>query len=285
MTAAQTVSGTEIVAVDAMQVYRGMDIGTAKPTASDRAVVTHHGLDLAEPSERFTVADYQRAVRPVVEGEGPPLVLVAGTGLYLTALVDRLELPGEFPAVRAELERLADEPHGAHDLYRRLAGLDPAAADRIEPGNVRRVVRALEVTIGSGRPFSSFGPGVSAFAPTDVTLVGLRRSRDELGRRIRRRVTAMIEGGLVDEVRGVLERPGGVSPTAGQALGYKEIAEHLSGVMSLDDAAELTVTRTRRFAARQDRWFRRDPRIRWVDVRGDDDIELLGALVAGLSTA
>ena len=164
MAAARAVAGTEIVAVDAMQVYRGMDIGTAKPTAADRAAVAHHGLDLVDPSDDFTVSDYRARLR---RGDrrgiaGRPL-LVAGTGLYLAAVVDRLDIPGRWPTVRAELEC---RPATSAALHRRLAELDPVAAARIEPGNRRRIVRALEVMLGSGRPFSSFGPGLQAYPPT-----------------------------------------------------------------------------------------------------------------------
>src|SRR5262245_26946512 len=161
MAAAGAVPGTEIVAVDAMQVYRGMDIGTAKPSAADRAAVRHHGIDLVDPSVDFTVADYRRSYDEALATiTGRPL-LVAGTGLYLTAVIDRLDVPGVWPQIRAEL---AGED--LDSLWRRLDQLDPVAADRIEPGNRRRVVRALEVCLGSGRRFSSFGPGVGSYPPT-----------------------------------------------------------------------------------------------------------------------
>ncbi|MCU1387502.1 MAG: miaA, partial [Ilumatobacteraceae bacterium] len=193
----------EIVAVDAMQVYRGMDIGTAKPTAADRLAVPHHCIDLVDPDEQFTVSAFQTAARAASESiaaAGHIGVLVAGTGLYLTAVIDDLTLPGEWPEVRTELEA---EPDLAA-LHARLTALDPEAAARIEPGNQRRLVRALEVCIGSGRPFSSFGPGTAAHPPIDTPQIGLRWPRDVLTERIAVRVQRMIERGLVDEVAGLL---------------------------------------------------------------------------------
>lgn len=279
MRVAARVDGAEIVAVDAMQVYRGMDIGTAKPTAADRAAVAHHGLDLADPADRFTVAEYQRAILPVVESSPNPQILVAGTGLYLTALLDGLELPGEYPAVRAELD--ADDDTSG--LHARLARLDPVAARRIEPANRRRIVRALEVTIGSARPFSSYGSGVATYPAHGVPMIGIRRTRPETARRVAARVERMLEDGLVDEVRSLLERPGGLSPTAAQALGYKELIAHLDGAVSLDHAVADIVLRTRQFAVRQERWFRRDPRLRWLDVRGDDLDGVIEAVTAALT--
>ncbi len=172
MAAATAVDGTEIVAVDAMQVYRGMDIGTAKPSVADRERIPHHCLDLVEPSEPFTVTDYRAAYDRAVAGIAGRRLLVAGTGLYLAAVVDRLDVPGRWPDVRA---RLARRP--LSELWVKLIDLDPTAASRIDPGNRRRVERALEVSVGSGRPFSSFGPGVGAYPPTRTVMIGLRWPR------------------------------------------------------------------------------------------------------------
>jgi tRNA dimethylallyltransferase len=278
MAAARAVAGTEIVAVDAMQVYRGMDIGTAKPTSADRAAVPHHGLDLAEPADDFTVSDYRAAYDAAVPGVvGRPL-LVAGTGLYLAAVVDRLDIPGRWPAIRAELESARDLPA----LHRRLVELDPVAAARIAPGNRRRIVRALEVVLGSGRPFSSYGPGLQAYPPTPATMIGLRWSRSALAERISRRVGTMMDEGLLEEVQRV--RAGGMSRTARQALGYKELLEHLDGGSTLADAVSSIVVRTRQFAVRQERWFRRDPRIRWVDVDRDPVGEVVPIVIDALTT-
>jgi tRNA dimethylallyltransferase len=268
MGAARAVPGTEIVAVDAMQVYRGMDIGTAKPGADDRGAVAHHGLDLCEPSEDFTVTRFREAYDAAIaaiDARGGRALVVAGTGLHLTAVIDRLELPGRWPGV---VDALDAEPDTLA-LHHRLAEIDPGAASRIDPANRRRVVRALEVTIGSGRPFSSYGPGVAAFPATAVVQIGLRWPRDALAQRIATRVDAMVAAGLLDEVRRL--ELSGLSPTASQALGYKELLEHLDGVCSLDEAIATTVRRTRRFAVRQERWFRRDPRVRWFDIDPSSD--------------
>ena len=264
MDAAQAVAAVEIVVIDAMQVYRGMDIGTAKPTAVERAAVAHHCLDLADPNDEMAVTEFRRAYDDALASIAarPPgrALLVAGTGLYLTAAVDRLELPGTWPDVRATLEQETDT--GA--LYERLSDLDPVAAGRIDRANRRRLVRALEVSLGSGQPFSTFGPGVAAFPPTEIVQVGIRWPRPALAERIERRVNAMMSAGLLDEVARLAAH--GLSPTARQALGYKELLDHLDGLVQLDEAVANIVTRTRRFATRQERWFRRDPRVRWVDV-------------------
>lgn len=266
MATARLVTGSRIVACDAMQVYRRMDIGTAKPTALDRAEVPHVGLDFCEPSERCTVARYVSEVTRARSADPHARdIIVGGTGLYLTALVDGLDLPGEWPAVRAEVEA---EPDTAA-LHSRLAALDPTAAARIEPGNRRRIVRALEVTLGSGRAFSAHGEGIGRYPDVPVVLIGLRRDRGELRARIERRVHAMLEAGLVEEVRALAAEPGGLSATASQALGYKEVVEHLEGRSTLEEATSAIIVRTQQFAVRQERWYRRDPRIRWVDAEGD----------------
>lgn len=265
MEVARKAPGVELVSIDAMQVYRGMDIGTAKPSPAEQAEVRHHLIDLVEPAEEFTVArfqaEYRQAVAGVHQRGGTPL-LVGGTGLYLRAVIDDLDLPKQYPAVRAELDELTTE-----DLYLRLQELDPQAATKMEPTNRRRVLRATEVCVGSGRPFSSYGPGIDAYPPSDVTQVALRWPRAELAARIEARVLAMMGGGLLEEVRGLLrsDQPE-LSRTARQALGYKELIDHLEGHCTLAEAAERIVLRTRQFAVRQDRWFRRDPRVRWLDI-------------------
>jgi tRNA dimethylallyltransferase len=256
----------ELVSADAMQVYRGMDVGTAKPTAAERAEVRHHLVDVAEPGDDFSLARFVqlgRAALVDIERRGGHAVVVGGTGLYVRGLVDDLEVPGQWPAVRDELER---EPDTAA-LHRRLVELDPVAASRMEPGNRRRIVRALEVTIGSARPFSSFGPGLATYPPVATVQVGLEWPLDELDRRIEARAHAMVEGGLVEEVTRLAARGPGLSRTARQALGYREVLEHLDGACSLDEAVATVVARTRRFARRQIRWFRRDPRVTWLDGR------------------
>lgn len=272
--------GIEIVAVDAMQVYRRMDVGTAKPSAADRAAVPHHGLDLAEPSDEFTLAEFVRSVDvslAEIDARGARALLVAGTGLYLRAITDPMDMPGRWPEQRAALEaRVALE--GPEALHRALADLDPLAASRMEPGNARRVVRALEVTLGSGRPFSSFGPGLDQYPPVPFVLIGLRWPRAVLAERIAVRVHRMVAAGLVGEVATLLAEPKGMSRTARQALGYREIIDHLEGRCSLDEAIDTVVVRTRQFAVRQERWFRRDPRVRWVDIEHDPVAEVLPVL-------
>ena len=264
---ARRLGDVELVSVDSMQVYRGMDVGTAKPTPTEQAEVPYHLLDLADPSEDFSVARFQATAATVIadiEARGRRALLVGGTGLYLQAVVDRLTLPGQWPAVRAELEEEAATPAGVGALHRRLASADPPAAARIEPANRRRIVRALEVTLGSGRPFSSFGPGLATYPPTRFRLAGVWLPRDVVGRRIAERYRAQVAAGFLDEVRALAERPTGLSRTARQALGYRELLDHLSAKTTLDEALDLAVRRTREFARRQRAWFRRDPRITWM---------------------
>ena len=264
----------EIVAVDAMQVYRGMNIGTAKPSLSDQGAVPHHCIDLVEPSEMFTVGEFQRVARVAlaeIDTRGHTSVIVAGTGMYLTALIDDLTLPGEWPEIRRELEAVTD----IGLLHGRLGELDPDAAAKIQPTNQRRIVRALEVCLGSGRPFSSFGPGTSAYPRIDTPQIGLRWSRELLSTRVEQRVHRMIDAGLEAEVRALLDCPGGLSRTARQALGYREFIAACEGSCSMDEAVAQTVLHTRQFAVRQERWFRRDPRIRWVDITADPVAEVL----------
>ncbi len=275
----------EIVSVDAMQVYRRMDIGTATPTAGEQALVPHHLIDVVEPSEEWTVGRFQEAwmaLREEIVGRGAQALLVGGTGLYVRAAVDGLELPGEWPDLRRELEAAAAHD-GPRPLHARLAALDPAAAARMEPTNTRRIVRALEVCLGSGRPFSSFGDGVGAYPPSPVVQIGLRWPRPVLADRIAARVRRMIDAGWIDEVAALRAETAPMSRTARQALGYGELLDHLDGRCSLEVAVETIITRTRQFAVRQDRWFRRDPRIRWVDITVDPVAEALPIVLEHLA--
>jgi tRNA dimethylallyltransferase len=281
---ARQLGDVELISVDAMQVYRGMDIGTAKPTPWERAEVPHHLIDLVDPTEEHTVAEFQlefeRVRRELAERERTG-ILVGGTGLYHRALIDGFTLPGEWPEIRAELVDEAARA-GTEALHARLLALDPRAASRMEATNTRRVVRALEVTIGSGRPFSSFGPGLDAYPPTPIMQIGLRWNRSVLAVRIEARVSSMIEQGLLDEVRTLAHR--GMSRTARQALGYKELIDHLDGTITFDEAVATIVTRTRQFAVRQERWFRRDPRVRWVDVLDDPVAEAVPVVIDAIDT-
>jgi tRNA dimethylallyltransferase len=275
----------DIVSVDSMCVYRGMDIGTSKPDAKARAAVPHHLLDLVDPDEEFTVSQFQAAAREAlaaVAAAGRHALLVGGTGLYHRAVVDDLEIPGRYPDVAASLEAELDEG-GAEpaDLHARLRGLDPVAATRMAPNNRRRVVRALEVTLGAGRPFSEFGPGLESYPDGGVAQVGLAVPLAEVDRRIEARFDAMLQAGLVEEVRVLAARPGGLSRTARQALGYREILAHVEQGVPVATCREAAVRRTRQFARRQASWFRRDPRVRWAV--GADEAEMLleRALVHG----
>lgn len=257
----------EIVSVDSMAVYRGMDLGTAKPMPGERARVRHHLLDVAAPSEPFSVARFQALAREAVgdiRARGRRVFLVGGAGLYFRAVADDLELPGTDPATRAELETLASTL-GPQRLYARLAELDPIAAGKIEPGNVRRTIRALEVAAITGRPFSSFAEAWERYDPRCVRAAGVRIPREILGSRIEGRVRALVERGFVQEVRGLVELGFGRWLTSTQAIGYAEMARHLQGRMTLEEAVAQTVKRTKALARRQMAWFRRDPRIRWFD--------------------
>ena len=263
---ARTLGDVEVVSIDSMQVYRGMDIGTAKPSLAEREEIPHHLLDLVEPTEEFTVADFRDAYAGALDEigrRGHRALLVGGTGLYHRVVIDDFDLPGQWPEIRLELEADAD----THALFERLRTLDPAATIKVEPTNRRRVIRALEVTLGSGRAFSSFGPGVDDYPTSPVTQIGVRWPREVIAERIVRRVEQMLADGLVEEVRALADV--GFSRTAAQALGYKELLETIEGRMSEEEAVALIVTRTRQFAVRQERWFRRDPRVRWIDVEHD----------------
>jgi len=258
-------SRVELISADSMQVYRGMDIGTAKPSAQEQAAVRHHLIDIMDPSDDYTVSQFVVDVESAtidIRSRGGIPVMVGGTGLYVRSIVDNLEIPGQFPDARAELEAEPDTPA----LHQRLVELDPVAANRMEPTNRRRVLRALEVTVGSGRPFSSFGPGLKRYAPSRVNQVACDRPRPSLDDRIHRRYDLQMELGFLDEVARVAAVPGGMSRTARQALGYKELLEHLENDMPLDQALDLAKQRTRRFARKQQRWFRRDTRIEWFDL-------------------
>lgn len=266
----------EIVTVDSMQVYRGMDIGTAKPTAVEQAEAPHHLLDVLDPWEEASVAWFQReALAEIsrIESRGRRALLVGGTALWVQAVVDDLRIPGRYPDVRVDLEAEAD----TEALHARLAGLDAVAAGRMEPTNRRRVIRALEVTIGSGQPFSSFGPGLEAHPPSAFRLIGVQRDPADLAVLIQDRYADQMARGFLDEVRRLYEHPRGLSRTAAQALGYKELIAHLEGDSRLDEALALAANRTRQLARRQRAWFRRDPRLTWIDLEagqaaGHDDV-------------
>jgi tRNA dimethylallyltransferase len=267
----------ELVSVDSMAVYRGMDIGTDKPDPAVQAEVTYHLIDITEPDKDFSVRAFQDAAALSLAGIAARhhrAVLVGGTGLYLRAVVDGLCFPGRFPHVSARLTAeltAAGSPGSTErrrhvaELHTRLAELDPPAAARMEMANERRILRALEVTLGSGRPFSSFGPGLERYPDTPVKLIGIQPDLTGLDRRIHERLTRQMEAGFLDEVARLAARPRGLSRTARQALGYRELLAHLHESIPLTEALAAIEQRTRAFARRQWAWFRRDPRIEWVD--------------------
>ena len=256
--------GAEVVSADAMLVYRGMDIGTAKPTPAERARVRHHLVDLVDPGEEFSVARFQplaRAAIAEVLGRGRLPLLVGGSGLYLHSVVDDFVFPPTDQAVRARLETEAAEV-GLAAMYHRLEAADPPAAARIQPGNLRRTVRALEVIELTGQPFSSFRAAMDApVSRYRLTVLGLDPGAETLRAKVAERVAAMARAGLVDEVRRLAVRP--LSRTARQALGYKELLDALEQGTPVPDALDAVVRRTRAYARRQLAWFRRDPRVRW----------------------
>jgi tRNA dimethylallyltransferase len=279
--------GAEIVSVDSMLVYRGMHVGTAKPTAAQRARVPHHLLDVAEPSEPFSVARYQELAREAIagiRGRGRRVLLVGGSALYERAVVDELGFPGTDAGTRRGLEAEAAVV-GAAGLHERLAASDPAAAERIEPGNVRRTVRALEVAQLTGQPFSSFAGGWETYEADRVRAAGISMTGPVLRARIEARVAEMLERGWLDEVRGLVERGFGSWLTSAQAIGYAELARHLAGELTLDAAVAGTVKRTRALARRQLAFFRRDPRIRWFEAGEAGAEPLVEDVVAYLSQA
>lgn len=260
--------GAQIVSVDSATVYRQMDIGTGKPSEADRAKVPHHMIDLVDPSESVTVADFQsggRAAVQEIQRCGAVPLLVGGSGLYFRALVDDLEFPGTDPAIRGHLEAQARQA-GAESIHRRLMKVDPEAASSIHPSNTRRTVRALEVYQLTGRPFSSFRVAWdSRRSIYPLRVAGLQLPIAVLDEHIDARVDRLIRSGWVQEVERLSDRGSGRSRTSLQVLGYAQILAYLDGSRSLEQAVAEIKGRTRKFARRQLRWFRADPRVRWFD--------------------
>ncbi|OEU85994.1 tRNA dimethylallyltransferase [Streptomyces abyssalis] len=277
--------GGEVINADSMQLYRGMDIGTAKLGRTEREGVPHHLLDIWDVTVAASVAEYQRLARAEIDrlrAAGRVPVLVGGSGLYVRGAIDAMDFPGTDPAVRQRLEdELAEQGSGA--LHRRLAGADPQAARAILPSNGRRIVRALEVIEITGRPFTANLPGHEAVYET--VQVGVDVARPELDGRIAARVDRMWEEGLVAEVR-ELEAAGlRTGRTASRALGYQQVLASLAGECTEQEAREETVRATKRFARRQDSWFRRDPRVHWLSGAEDDRPELTAKALALLEEA
>jgi tRNA dimethylallyltransferase len=265
---ARTLDG-EVVNADSMQLYQGMDIGTAKLTVAERGGITHHLLDIWPVTQAASVSEYQHLARQAIDDirrrERTP-ILVGGSGLYVRAATDNLEFPGTDPTMRTRLEAELDQV-GPGAMHTRLASLDPIAAAAILPGNGRRIVRALEVIELSGRPFSATLPEYQSVYP--IKQIGIEVPRPELDQRIQTRVHGMWDRGLVEEVRG-LELAGlRHGRTASRALGYAQVLKFLDGDWTEEEAAEQTILATRRFVRRQESWFRRDPRVTWLPTGPD----------------
>lgn len=261
--------GGEIVNADSMQLYQGMDIGTAKEPEAARQGVPHHLLDVWPVTQPASVAGYAALARAVIDdilARGRVPILVGGSGLYVRAALDDLDFPGTDAAVRARLEdELARD--GAAPLHARLGRLDPAAAAAILPSNGRRIVRALEVIEISGRPFTATMPAYQENRP--AIQLGLTLPRPELDQRIAARVDRMWQAGLAAEVRDLAAKGLRNGRTASRALGYQQLLRHLDGELTLQEARLDTIKATRRFARRQEAWFRRDPRVRWLDAASE----------------
>ncbi|MFO0754638.1 MAG: tRNA (adenosine(37)-N6)-dimethylallyltransferase MiaA [Thermodesulfovibrionales bacterium] len=268
---------TEIISSDSMQIYRRMDIGTAKPSPEERGAIRHHMVDIVEPWEFYSTGEYVRKVENIISGlhgKGKIPLVVGGTGLYIKAMTRGI-FTG--PSADRELRNalLHEEEQTAGSLHERLRTLDPGAALRIEPADTRRIIRALEVCIRSERPMTELHEELTRPLPYDFIKVGITRDRKELYRMIDRRVDAMMEQGLLDEVREVVSLIRAKGPLQKledypslQAIGYKEIARHLSGELSLDEAVALVKQRSRNYAKRQFTWFRKEEGIWWIDVTG-----------------
>lgn len=265
--------GGEIVNADSMQIYRGMDIGTAKLSEAERSGIKHHLIDVVDPSEDVTVSWYQEEARRIIDDvlQSKPVVVVGGTGLYIKAVLDDLNFPQTNVEVRDSLNNLA-EKIGPDALHDRLAKLDPAAALAIPKENIRRVVRALEVIEITGKPFTAHLPREGSTRYPDAIQFGLEQERESLDERIEKRVDEMWKKGFIEEVKTLLKSP--LGRTAKCAIGYSQIINYLNGECSENDAKDLTKIATRQYARRQETWFQRDERIKWIPA-GSDRKELV----------
>jgi len=280
MNLAVNLGGHEIVNADSMQLYRGMDIGTAKPTSAERARAPHHLFDVLEVTESASVSEFQSWAREAIESchsRGVVPIVVGGSALYVRAVLDPLEFPGTDPATR-ERWSAALERKGPTALHAELANLDPEAAANILPTNGRRLVRALEVIELTGKPFAATMPAYES--NYGATILGLDVPRDELDVRLARRVDQMWSDGFVEEVRALREIGLEYGLTASRALGYQQILAFLRGELTEDEAKAATVGGTRKFARRQDRLFKKDPRIQWLPFDAPDLLERAAALTA-----
>lgn len=259
---------SEIISADSMQIYRHMDIGTAKPALEERGMVKHHMIDIAEPSESFSAGKYMEAVKPIIDGihkKGRVPVIVGGTGLYIRALTRGI-FSGPSADWKLREKFLSMEKEDSGSLYAYLRKLDPDAASNIKPSDIRRIIRALEVCTKTRKCISELQKTLTQPLPHNFIKVGLTRNRKELYRLIEKRVDSMFLKGFLDEVKNLLQKNQG--KTALQAIGYREIASHIRGEISLDEAIRLIKKRTKNYAKRQFTWFRKEPGIRWIDVSG-----------------
>ena len=286
---ARSLGCVEIVSVDSMAVYREMDLATAKPSAALREEFPHHLIDLLDPSDDCSVSYFQFEARAAIAGihaRGKVPLLVGGTGLYHRSVIDNLEIPGQWPEIRRQLDDQLLGQGSLAEMYQRLESVDPQAASRIEPENGRRIARALEVIEGSGRLFSSFGPGLTDYPESSVTQIGIDRELDLLDQAVETRVDEWVEAGLLDEMRGLAARADGLSRTARQAIGYRECLDWLE----LDEDRRppfavpiaATVARSRSLLRRQRSWFRRDPRISWAEST-DQAYETASRAISGIA--
>ncbi len=266
--------GGQILSIDSMKVYRRMDIGTAKPDLEYRRAVKHHLIDVVEPSESFSVGRYVELADRVIgelHNQRKPIIAVGGTAMYLRALIEGIfNGPSADPKIRQRLKDQAVQI-GLDKLHAQLAQVDPDAAQRIHPNDLKRIIRALEVYELTGKPISSFHTHFrTGNYRHNWRLIGLRRDRDDAGRRINKRVKTMIELGLVEEVKSLLAEPNGLSEQAAQAVGYAEIIEYLQDKLELEEAIEKIKINTRRLAKAQRTWFRSFQEVHWIDVMPED---------------
>lgn len=261
----------EIVSADALQLYRGMDIGTAKTPVAQRRGIPHHQIDVLDLIEEASVARYQKEARSdiaAIHSRGAVAVVAGGSGLYQRALLDVIDFPGTDPSIRAALEAEGAGPMGPRGLHARLAALDPASAARIDPHNARRIIRALEVIEITGRPYSSHMPAKTFIRP--AVMIAIRHRLDALDERIRIRIRRMLDDGLIDETRRLIDRGLRDAKTARMATGYAQAISVINEEMSVDEAVESIGVATRQLARRQIKWLRPDHRVHWIDAADEE---------------
>ena len=278
----------EIISLDSMAIYRGMDIGTAKPPVAERGDVPHHLIDIRDPNETFSTSQYRDAALETIESireRGKEVLFVGGTALYLKALLRGMfEGPPADWEFRKQVEKEIEES-GGEFLHERLQMIDPVAAHNIHRNDHRRIIRALEVFSTTGKPISHWQMEFDDPTPAEECRVfAIRHQREILHERIEQRVGAMFDSGLIDEVNGLLEKHGELSHTAAQAVGYREVIEHLNGQHTEEETRELVLIRTRRFARHQETWFRNLSECRWVELEADFDPQKVASEIVALAS-